>query len=124
MVSTPEVFNDKSPIPYGPPVPVKQSNARKSIHQFSETLDIKPKTDVRRLCAAKSKCRAIIVGSMLWSSITKRRGHIKINECVKRYPYNWILQHLQVVQSPISNYCLKLSIDGQAELQLVPKFLF
>ena len=38
--------------------------------------------------------------------------------------YNWILQHTQVVKYPIANDCLKLSIDDQAEPQLVPKLLF
>ena len=41
----------------------------------------------------------------------------------KKFLYNWILQHPQVVVSPIENDCLKLSIDGQVEPQLVPKFL-
>ena len=33
------------------------------------------------------------------------------------------MQHTQVVVSPIENDCLKLSIDGQAQPQLVPKWL-
>ena len=61
---------------------------------------------------------------MLWYSITKQRGHTKINECVKIYIYNWILQHPQVVQYPIANDYPKLSIYGQAKPQLVPKLLF
>ena len=60
---------------------------------------------------------------MLWSSIPNRKGHKKINEQVKKYLYNWILQHPQVVQSPIANDCLKVPIDGPSELQLVPKLL-
>ena len=32
------------------------------------------------------------------------------------------MQHTQVVVSPIANDCLKLSIDGQVEPHLVPKF--
>ena len=87
-------------------------------------MDIKLKTAVHRLCDAKSEYKAIRAGIILWSSIPKRREHIKINECVKRALYNWILRQPQVVQSPISNDCLKLSIYGQAEAQLVPKLLF
>ena len=35
--------------------------------------------------------------------------------------YAWITCHTQVVQSPISNHCLKVMFDGQTEPQLVPK---
>ena len=37
--------------------------------------------------------------------------------------YTWITRHSQVVQSPISNYCLKVILDDQTEPQLVPKLL-
>ena len=60
---------------------------------------------------------------MLWSSITNRKGHTKINEQFKKYLYNWILQYPQVVQSPIANDCLKVTIDGPSEPNLVPKLL-
>ena len=51
---------------------------------------------------------------MLWSIIQKKVEHKKINERVKKYIYNCILQHPQVVQSPISNNRLKLSIGGNS----------
>ena len=60
---------------------------------------------------------------MLWSSITWRIRHKKINEQVNKYLYTCILQHTQVVQSQISNDCLKVSIGDQSEPQLVPKLL-
>ena len=60
---------------------------------------------------------------MLWSSIPKRRSHTKINEFIRKDIYKCILHHPQVVQYSIANDCLKLSIDVQAEPQLVPKFL-
>ena len=60
---------------------------------------------------------------MFWSSITNRKGHTKINADVKKYIYNWILQHPQIVQSPIANDCLKVSIGGHSEPHLVPKLL-
>ena len=75
------------------------------------------------LCAAKSKFKGIRSGSTVCSSIPKRRGHSKINQQVKKALYNWILQYPQVVHSPIANVCLKVSIDGQVETQLVPKLL-
>ena len=37
--------------------------------------------------------------------------------------YAWIKRHTQVVQSPISNYCLKVMFDYHIEPQLVPKLL-
>ena len=47
-----------------------------------------------------------------------------MNQQVKQALYNRILQHPQFVQYQIANYCLKLSIDGQVEPQLLPNFLF
>ena len=38
--------------------------------------------------------------------------------------YTCITRHPQVVQSPISNDCLKVMFDDQTEPQLVPKLLF
>ena len=61
---------------------------------------------------------------MLRSIVQKRCGYSKINQQVKKALYNCILQHPQVVVSPIENDCLKLFVDGQMEPQLVPKFLF
>ena len=60
---------------------------------------------------------------MLWSSIPKQRSHIKINQQVKKSLYNWIIQHPQVMVSPIANDFFKLFIDGKVEPQLVPKLL-
>ena len=37
--------------------------------------------------------------------------------------YTWIKRHPQVVQSPISNDCLKVVLYDQTEPQLVPKLL-
>ena len=53
----------------------------------------------------------------------KRKGHSKINEQTKRNLYTWITCHTQVVQSPISNDCLKFMLDDQTEPQQVPKLL-
>ena len=63
------------------------------------------------------------VGASLWTKKTKRKGHSKINEQIKRNMYAWITRHPQVVQSPISNDCLKVMFDDQTEPQLVPKLL-
>ena len=42
---------------------------------------------------------------------------------MKKSLCNWILQHPQVVQYPIENACLKVSIDGHSATQLVLKLL-
>ena len=60
---------------------------------------------------------------MLCSIIPKRKLHTKINEQIKKSLYNWIPQHSQVVQSPISNDCLKVSLDDHSKPQLVSKQL-
>ena len=66
MVSTPEIFSDNSPISPGTSVPVINPNARKSLHLFTEVLDIKKKTTVRLVGASKSKRKKIRSGSILW----------------------------------------------------------
>ena len=60
---------------------------------------------------------------MFCYSIPKRRGNTEINKRVKKVLYNLILQHPQILQSPISNDCHKLSLDGHSEVQLVTKHL-
>ena len=97
MVSTPDMFIDNSQISLGPPMIVKKCSAQKSLRLFTEVLYVKNKPSVRRVGAAKSRHKEIRAGSMLWSSIPKRKGHKKINEQVKISIYNWILQYTQVV---------------------------
>ena len=82
MVFTPKGFTDNSPISSGQYVPSKQPSARKFLSQFIETLDVKAKTALRGLLAAKSKRKAIIIVSKLCSSIPKQCIYTKINECV------------------------------------------
>ena len=50
----------------------KNPSAIKSLRQFSDTFHVKHRTDVCRLGAAKSKCKAIRSGNMLCSSIAKK----------------------------------------------------
>ena len=52
-----------------------------------------------------------------------QKGTSEIDEQIKKSLYNWIMHHPQVVQSPISNDCLKVNIDGHTEPQLVPRLL-
>ena len=123
MIPNPKIFIDNSPMSPGPSVTVKNPSAIKSLRIFTEVLDEKNKSSVYMVGAAKSNQKAIISGSILWSSIPKRRGHTEIYEQVKKYPYNCILQYLQVVQYPIVNDCLQVYIYGHCESQLVPKLL-
>ena len=76
-----------------------------------------------RIGAAKSKRRAIKVGTIQCTNKTKLEGHSKINEQIQSNLYAWKTFNSQVVQSPISNYCLKFMFDDQTEPQLVPKLL-
>ena len=61
--------------------------------------------------------------SNLWSIITKHRYHTLINMWVKQALYNWVIHYPQVVQYPISNDHLKVSIDGQTE-DFIKLFLY
>ena len=63
------------------------------------------------------------VVTSLWTNKIKRKGHSKINEQIKRNLYAWITRHPQVVQSPISNYYLKVIFGDKTEPQLVPELL-
>ena len=102
---------------------INNTRTRNPLHLVTEALDVKNKTAVLRVCDSETKRKEIRAGSMLWSSIPKRIGHKQINEQVNKYLYTCILQHTQVVQSQISNDCLKVSIGNQSEPQLVPKLL-
>ena len=101
---------------------LKKPSARKSLRLFTNILDVKPTTAKRRFVAAKLKRKSMKVCNSLWTK-KKRKGHSKINEQIKRNLYTWITRHPQVVQSPISNDCLKVVLDDQTEPQLVPKLL-
>ena len=105
------------------PSPFKKPSARKSLCLFTNILDVQPETAKRRFFAAESRRKAIKVSNSLWTKKTKRKGHSKINEQIKRNLFTWITRHPQVVQSPVSYDCLKVMLDDQTELQLVPKLL-
>ena len=82
------------------------------------------KTAYRQFGAAKSKRKAIKFGNTPWSLKQKRKWHSNIDEKIKKYLYNWIMHHPQVVQSPLVNDCLKVKIDGHSEPKMVPELLF
>ena len=119
MVSTPEVFTNKSPISPMKPTPVKKPSARKSLYMFTNILYVNKKTAYRRFGAAKYERKAIKYGDAPWVLKQKQKGHSKISEEKRKYLYNWIIHHPQVVQSPIANDCPKVKIDGYTEPQLI-----
>ena len=63
MVSTPGEVIDNSPNVPMTSIPVKKPSARKSLCLFINILDVKPKTAKCRIMAAKSKHRAMKVGT-------------------------------------------------------------
>ena len=75
MFSTREGCNVNSPMTHNPSVSTKNPNARKSTCQFSETFDIKHKTDVYMLIAAKANNITTKKINLLWSNIANRYDH-------------------------------------------------
>ena len=62
-----------------------------------------------------AKRKAIQTGNILWLKMLKLRIHTNVNQKSREALYNWILNHSHVVQYPISNYCLYVSIDGNTK---------
>ena len=105
-------------------IPIKKPSARKSLCIFIKYLEVKKKTSYHRFGSAKSKSKAIKFVNKPWALKQKRKGNSKIDEHIKKSPYNLIMHHPQVVQSPIVNDYLKVKIDGHTEPQLVTKKIF
>ena len=97
-VLNPEEFTDDIHNVPMTSTPVKKQSARKSLCLFTNILDVKNKTEKRRVGAAKSKRKAIKAGNSLWNKGKKRKGHSKINDQIKHNLYAWIKSHPQVVQ--------------------------
>ena len=69
------------------------------------------------------KRRSIKSGCGLRKNKRKQKGHSKVNRQIKHKIYTWITRHPQVVQSPMSSYCIKVIFDDRTEPQMVPKLL-
>ena len=76
---------------------------------------VKHKTDIQRLGAAKTNTKAINKGAPFCSTIRKWECDTKINSVVKQSLNDCILQYPNVVKSPISNHCVKVSVDDCTE---------
>ena len=88
MISTTEGFTNNIPMSIIMSLPVNKHSARKSNHKISEVLDVKQKTDVRRLGVEKLKRKYMRKGHMLWSSITEKHGHTTHkNKCTCKNSY-------------------------------------
>ena len=101
---------------------VKRPSAIKALRKFSEAFDVKTKTSVHRLGDSKSERNTIRVGNMMCYNIPERSGHENTNDRVEKALYNWITKYPKVVQSPIINDPLKVSIEGNAGTYFFPKF--
>ena len=115
ILSTPEGVTDNSTNVHMTSIPVKKPSARKSLCLFTNILAVQPKIAKHCFVAAKSRRKSMKVCNSLWTKKIKRKGHSKITEQIKRNLYTWITRHPQVVQSPISNYCLKVVLYDQTE---------
>ena len=69
MVSSPEEITNDGPSLPMTQTTVKKPSAGKSLCFFINIFDVKKITDIRRVGAAKSKCRSIKYGSSLWANI-------------------------------------------------------
>ena len=99
---------------------VNKHSAFLALGLFTNILVVKPKIAKRQIVAAKSRRKAMKVGTSIW---TQKKRALKINEHIKRNLYTWITRHPQVFLSPISNDFLKVLSDDHTEPQLVPKLL-
>ena len=88
MVYTPEGFTKNSPIAPMTSTPVNKPSSRKSLCIFTNILDVKKKTDIRRVGAAKLERKAIKYGTTPWVLKQKKKGNSKINHQIKNSLYN------------------------------------
>ena len=64
---------------------------------FTNILDVNKKNAYRRVGATKSKRKAIKFGNTPWALKQNEKDTKNIEE-IKKYLYNWIIHHPQVVQ--------------------------
>ena len=81
------------------------------------------KTSTCQVGADKSKSKAIKFRNTPWLLKQNLIGHSKINEQIKKYLYNWIMNYPKVLRSPIFKYCLKVNIDGHTKPPNFPQLL-
>ena len=81
----------------------------------------------RKVPAAKSELRnqsaRQLKQELRCGKIKKRKENPKIKNKIKKSLYNWIMNHPQVLQSPIYNDSIKVNISSHTRPQIVPKWL-
>ena len=92
--------------------PVNNPSVRKSLRKCFVVLDVNHNNSVWRFGDDKSKHKSMRIDSMLWSIITMRLCHTKMNVNVKISVYDCINHRRKVLKYIISNGWLKLSIYG------------
>ena len=90
----------------------KKTFSRKPLFPFNDLFYVKQKLSVHQFGDANTKNKVIRKGNFLWYIIKNNIGYIKMNASVKHALYYWNIQHPQVLQSPISNYFIRVSVDG------------
>ena len=75
MFSTPEGFNNNSPISPMTSTLVKKPSARKSLCMFTNVLEVKNKSSYCRVGAYKSKRKAIKILNTPWALKQKPKGN-------------------------------------------------
>ena len=73
--------------------------------------------------AYKTNIKANQIGGALWYISFISGEVIEKHASLLKALCNWVLHHTLVVQSPIANGWLKVSIDDHSEAQPVPKLL-
>ena len=81
MVFNPDGFTNNTNRSSITPTQVKKPSARKSLCFFTNILYAKNKAAIRRVGAAKSKCKAIKLGTTLWE---KKKSEKEIQKSMTR----------------------------------------
>ena len=78
MVSTPEEITGDSPSLFMTQTTVNKTSARKSLRLFASIVDVKKRTAILHVGAAKSKWRAIKYVWSLWTDRQKAKFILKL----------------------------------------------
>ena len=105
------------------PTTAKKPSAKKSLCLFTNILHVKNKTAIRQVGTAKSKHKVIKVGTTPLVLKPNLKVNSGINNKINKSLYNWIINHLQVLQSTIFGDCLKVNIYGHSIIQIVSNVL-
>ena len=97
MISTPEGITKNSPMIVGPSVIIKKHSARKPVDPLSRLFDVKQKTTVNQLGAAKKNHKKTKKETYLWYTCQNWKGYTKIIAIVKKATYDCIIKHHRLV---------------------------